>query len=313
MTSLRVRRRGRGFTLIELLVVIAIIVVLIGLLLPAVQQVRESAARSKCGNNEHQLGVACAHYVNDNQSKLPPMYGQPAGATSFGNCFYFLLPYIEQDNLYGGGTSPGSRLPGNSAGVPPFFSYPWGAEANPGPILGNVVKTFLCPSDSSNINNPLPLVWATGPNAGQSAGSWGLGNYVANAQVFAMNPAGNGIGFVGTRFPQGIRDGPSSTVLFAEKYAICGVPPQGVIAWGDAGLSFNAIPAFAYGANPYALFQTAPLPPNCNYALAQTPHRAGMVVCLGDGSVRTVAPSISQSTWQAVLTPAAEDVPGTDW
>src|SRR5262250_1780029 len=99
-----VRPPPQGFTLIELLVVIAIIAVLIGLLLPAVQKVREAAARMKCSNNLKQMGLAVHNFASANNDRMP--YGwYPTGQNgtwtmAAGSVFYVLLPYIEQDNLY---------------------------------------------------------------------------------------------------------------------------------------------------------------------------------------------------------------------
>src|SRR5207244_2099733 len=91
-------RKWRGFTLIELLVVIAIIAVLVGLLLPAVQKIREAANRTKCTNNLRQLGLA-AHNYQDSNSQLPPMYWTYEMNTKGGNLLFFMLPYFEQENL----------------------------------------------------------------------------------------------------------------------------------------------------------------------------------------------------------------------
>src|SRR5438067_9733632 len=137
-----VRARWQAFTLIELLVVIAIIAILIGLLLPAVQKVREAAARLECQNNLKQIGLAC-HSYHDANGGLPPGYlataAYPDTYPGWGWAT-FLLPYLEQDNLY--------KQLNLSAGV--------ATE----PAIRTVVKLYLCPSDSVP-PSPFPVVNAT--------------------------------------------------------------------------------------------------------------------------------------------------------
>jgi prepilin-type N-terminal cleavage/methylation domain-containing protein len=154
----------RGFTLIELLVVIAIIAVLIGLLVPAVQKVREAAARVQCGNNLHQLGVAAHNYAGTTGTLPPGWLGSypnlyndnPGGPGSWADYDFvqevgvlaLLLPYVEQDNTYKLmlSTQPSDYLSINKV-------YPaWWTNANSVAAAQTVVKTYVCPTAPSNFN-----------------------------------------------------------------------------------------------------------------------------------------------------------------
>src|ERR1043165_5721176 len=113
MSPVRFSRNRRGFTLIELLVVIAIIAILIALLVPAVQKVREAAARMQCANNLKNLALAC-HAYHDANKKLPANYGCCGTGGAYWSWIAMILPYIDQNPLYQGGNIDAK----NAAGTP---------------------------------------------------------------------------------------------------------------------------------------------------------------------------------------------------
>jgi prepilin-type N-terminal cleavage/methylation domain-containing protein len=246
-------RRRTGFTLIELLVVIAIIGILIALLLPAVQKVREAANRAKCANNLKQIALAC-HNFHDALSLMPPGTGCVPGSLNdpnipdtFGTVFMHLLPYVEQDNLYKSMVNSSGQYQGKR--WPPYLHTDSAGNATYG--FQQAVKTYLCPSDPSV--DPSGQVTDNDPGFDAPYNVWGACSYAANVQVFckvtpvAVNPAqktstgghyptsgagsdtaAEGRPRLGSSFP----DGTSNTILFTEKYAVCRNPSLG---WGQGG------------------------------------------------------------------------------
>jgi prepilin-type N-terminal cleavage/methylation domain-containing protein/prepilin-type processing-associated H-X9-DG protein len=327
------RSRRCGFHLIELLVVIAIIAVLIALLLPAVQKIREAAARTQCGNNLRQLALGC-HSYHDAHGKLPP-YSTGALPTETptvqASAHYLLLPFVEQDNLYRQGVVNGVTSSWN--------------------VRTAVVTTYYCPKDASTSDGRFSGSDLTNPRLAVDGVGYGVTNYAYNAQL------GSG----SMSLPQ-IGDGTSNTVLFAERMGHCngvnfphaGAVPnlatssftfsiwargpwvKGTSMWLD-GLGYNSnawwdnpvfdSPGLGFGPrsdpnfrqnwnggvlNPGGI-QGNVIPFACDYRRLQALHGNVMNAALADGSVRTVGASVSAATWQTVCGPNDGLIPGADW
>jgi prepilin-type N-terminal cleavage/methylation domain-containing protein len=327
-------RGRRAFTLVELLVVIAIIAILIGLLLPAVQKVREAAARVKCANNLHQLALAVHQYSDANQGGMPFLTdaspGGPTGA-HLESLFYALLPYVEQDNLY---RSFDPAVPS---------TYNFDSTTSPG-TAGHLIPLFECPSDPSNPGRQTYVIDDTvipsppSPFQAHFVGRYACTNYAANGLVFRGNAS---------RLPATFQDGTSNTVLFAERYQVCDdaenlwgyggngrdnpsfaflplpggfttekFTPDVPLRLNGSGQVFGKVGLDAAGLGTVTKpvpFQVAPRPADCDKNLAQTPHPGGMEVALADGSVRVVSGGVSQLTFWAACTPAGGEVLGSDW
>jgi prepilin-type N-terminal cleavage/methylation domain-containing protein len=313
------RRRRSGFTLIELLVVIAIIAILIGLLLPAVQKVRDAAARTKCTNQLKQLGLAL-HNLHSSYGYLPPCTGNfpqgvtnSLGNTNYGPLTFYLPPFIEQDSLWRAcqvTSGPYVGLWHTNINLNGLGNYP-GAVAGP--------RIYLCPQDPS-------LPGQDGVGAGYPG--WGATSYVPNWQVFGNSVLSTyGYSQNYPKFEKDFPDGTSCTILMAETYAgpNCGPlwanndnPPDG---WspmfantnaGAAGCS-QGLSIASMNCPAPCMFKVKPPKTAPTRQTANSPHGGSINVVLGDGAVRSVSADISPNTWWEALTPASGNAMPSDW
>jgi prepilin-type N-terminal cleavage/methylation domain-containing protein/prepilin-type processing-associated H-X9-DG protein len=333
-----ITHRSAAFTLIELLVVIAIIAVLIALLLPAVQAAREAARRTQCVNNLKQIGLGVINYESSIGSFPPGEKG-----CCWGTWCVFVLPYIEQGQLYNAWNSYGSNVPSGGA-LDSAFRYVGAVNTT---VTYTQVNAYSCPSD---------------PNTGQQRNSGvRYGNYVVNygnadegqstsysvplpstnsitSATFAGAPFGDmgspNINDTGddTRFVSSpttkiaaITDGLSNTLMASEE--IIGVQPndfRGFTYWGS-GTSFTAVlppnSTFPDVMSNGGCSNVAPNPP-CNtgtndatgivYLGARSQHPGGVNATMCDGSVKFIKNTINIITWQALSTTRGSEVISSD-
>jgi len=288
------RQRTRGFTLIELLVVIAIIAILIGLLLPAVQKVREAAARMKCGNNLKQIGIA-VHSYHDANGYMPPGGFTPWGAE--GSWPYRILPYIEQDNVAKLNTS-NNVDPVRYKGVP-IYNCPSRRNTAAIPAQGNRYLMDYAAATPAQVNNYNGWdqfwygdVWGM---------SWTGGAY--NGVIVRGGQNGSGPWYGGKSTMTSITDGTSNTLMIGEKrldtrnyfsgdwHDDCGWgdgwDPDVIRYTGQAGMNGNPRRDQAGGVYGYEFGSV---------------HSSGIVGLMADGSVRTISFSIDPTTFNALGT-----------
>jgi hypothetical protein len=292
--------------------------------LPAVQKVREAAARAQCSNNLKQMGLAIQNCADTYNGQLPPLMGYfPPGGTSTTSLWagphVFILPFIEQQNIYNGMMA---LVQGGADTHNPVWDY----AAYQVPVG---IKTFTCPSDSSMlasktyycsyaVNGLLfgvgtisgPVVAGTTPTAGS--------NILAGTTI-SGGDGSNSAG--GASFPASLADGTSNTIVWIEKIAQCGTQVYANTGWKpdttwpNTTLDWPTLAAVGvFVTPPNAAFQIGASQSTCSsFGNASTGHTGAILAGLGDGSVKTIAQGMGSYTYNLALIPNDGLVLGSDW
>jgi len=289
-------RRDKGFTLIELLVVIAIIAILIGLLLPAVQKIREAANRMKCSNNLKQIGLGLHNY-NDTNGSLPPMFLLSRGTNGTPSFDWrdenkigppwsvLLLPFIEQDNLYKTVSQSIVNYTNMVKGSPGWVEdHTWRV------IRGTKIPTYTCPSEPN-----------IGTNGDRAGGGWARGSYGANGNPGSAD-WNSFDGGTGTWQPQGAPKAYTGGGVFS------GNSSQSVGGLSVQDGTANTIMVNHLGPARSVATCGAPGLSLCPAVITRPPTRSAMP------SARTTpvaAPTTSSAAWTARTSPWAAGTAGT--
>jgi prepilin-type N-terminal cleavage/methylation domain-containing protein len=355
MTTQLHTSRSRGFTLIELLVVIAIIAILIGLLLPAVQKVREAAAKAENSNKLHQLGIA-THAYHDANRKMPPFYAfayQYYGTISSartGTAHFFLLPFIEQDNVFN--ASLGTLTYG--------YSYSYNYNGTPYNYNFNQTYAGSTAHQAQRVKGKLNAFYSKLDPTAEAEES--PASFFFNSSVFGyLYTYGGNLPYSTYNYGltlDKITDGTSNTSMWSEGYSKCSTEyyydysayygagsyyranygyarswnydPNNyrytysytytpspfrydVTSTGSTYPYFSYYGTYNYTTYTYVAFEVKPDPTKCSYYGVQALTSGGPLVGMCDGSVKTVSASVSLASWRAAGTPNSGETVGSDF